>query len=58
MSLNRRLDQMYQNTEEWHVGRWRGLMIPIVIVGIVVFALSILFAGGNGLKRWEEVLLF
>jgi len=38
--------------------KWRWLMIPIVIVGIVVFALSILLAGENSLERWEEVLPF
>lgn len=54
MSLNRRLDQMYQNTEEWHVGRWRGLMIPIVIVGMVLFVLSILFAEEDFLKTRRE----
>jgi len=52
--MNRRLDEMYQNTEEWHVGKWRWLMIPIVIVGMVLFVLSILFAEEDFLKPMRE----
>jgi hypothetical protein len=58
MSLNRRVDEIYQNTEELHVGKWRWLMIPLVTIGIVVLVLSILFAGENCLKKGEEVLPF
>jgi len=58
MSLNRPLDKMDQSNEEWHVGKWRWLMIPLVTIGIVVFVLSILFAGENCLKKGEEVLPF
>jgi len=54
MSMNHYLDEIYQNAEEVHVGKWRWLMIPIVIVGMVLFVLSILFAEEEFLKTRRE----
>lgn len=51
MSLNHQLDEMYRGGM---VGKWRWLMIPIVIIGMVLFVLSVLFPAEDFLKMKRE----